>query len=99
MMTCLVLASDAGLSVPIQTLFEPCDGCALESRLDELDQGYRECHVRLARINSTAAEAADWLAAKLDVLKTRPRAASRIGTAPSSTPWRRISNQWRRRVP
>jgi len=69
MMTCLVLASDADLSVPIQTLFEPCDGYALEARLDELDQGYRECHARLARINSTAAEAADWLAAKLDVLK------------------------------
>jgi len=69
MMTCLVLAPDADLSVPIQTLFEPCEGYALEARLDELDQGYRECHARLARINSTAAEATDWLAAKLDVLK------------------------------
>ena len=69
MMTCLVLAPDADLAVPIQTLFEPCDGYALEARLDELDQGYRECHARLARINSTAAEATDWLAAKLDVLK------------------------------
>jgi hypothetical protein len=69
MMTCLVLAPDADFSLPIQTLFEPCEGYALEARLDELDQGFRECHARLARINSTAAEATDWLASKIDVLK------------------------------
>jgi hypothetical protein len=69
MMTCLVLPGDADLSQPIQTLFEPSDGYELESRLEELDQGYRECHARLARVDSTAAEATDWLAAKLDVLK------------------------------
>jgi hypothetical protein len=69
MMTCVVLPNDADLSRPIQTLFEPCEGYELESRLEELDQGYRECHARLVRVNATAAEAADWLAAKLDVLK------------------------------
>jgi hypothetical protein len=69
MLACVVLPDDADLSTPIQTLFEPSEGYELESRLEELDQGYRECHARLARIDATAAEAADWLAAKLDVLK------------------------------
>jgi len=69
MLACVVLPNDADLTRPIQTLFEPCDGYELESRLEELDQGYRECHARLARIDSTAAEAADWLSAKLDALK------------------------------
>ncbi len=54
---------------PIQSLFEPCEGYELESRLEELDHGYRECHARLARLDPTAAEAADWLSAKLDVMK------------------------------
>ncbi len=69
MMACLVLAPDADRSRPVHAWFEPADGFALEARLDELDQGYRECHARLVRINATAAEAADWLAAKLDALK------------------------------
>jgi hypothetical protein len=81
MMACLVLAPDADLSVPIQTLFEPCEGYALEARLEELDQGYRECHARLARINSTAAEATDWLAAKLDALKDAILAQQRASGA------------------
>lgn len=69
MLACLVLPDDADLNKPVQSLFEPCEGYELEARLEELDQGYRECHARLARIDATAAEAADWLAAKLDVLK------------------------------
>ena len=69
MMACIVLPTSADLSLPIQTLFEPADGYELESRLEELDQGYRECHARLARLDATAAEATDWLAAKLDALK------------------------------
>jgi anti-sigma factor RsiW len=45
----------------------PSSRCQLESRLEELDQGNRECDARLARIGATAAEAADSLAARLDV--------------------------------
>ena len=69
MLACLLLPDDADLAKPIQSLFEPCEGYEVEARLEELDQGYRECHARLVRIDATAAEAADWLAAKLDVLK------------------------------
>jgi len=69
MMACLVLPPDADQTRPVHTWFQPDDEYALESRLDELDQGYRECHARLARINATAAEATDWLASKLDALK------------------------------
>lgn len=69
MLACVVLPSDADLARPIQTLFQPGEGYELESRLEELDQGYRECHARLARIDATAAEATDWLSAKLDALK------------------------------
>jgi hypothetical protein len=69
MMACLVLPSGADLTRPIQSLFEPSEALELESRLEELDQGYRECHARLVRVDATAAEATDWLAAKLDVLK------------------------------
>lgn len=68
-MACLVLPSGADLTRPIQSLFEPSEALELESRLEELDQGYRECHARLVRVDATAAEATDWLAAKLDVLK------------------------------
>jgi len=68
-MACLVLPSGADLTRPIHSLFEPSEAFELESRLQELDQGYRECHARLARVDATAAEATDWLAAKLDVLK------------------------------
>jgi hypothetical protein len=69
LLACIVLSDDADLSKPIQSLFEPCEAYEMETRLEELDQGYRECHARLARIDPTAAEAADWLSAKLDVLK------------------------------
>jgi hypothetical protein len=69
MLACVVLPNDADLSQPIQTLFEPSEGYELESRLEELDHGYRECHARLVRLDPTAAEAADWLSAKLDVMK------------------------------
>ena len=69
MLACLLLPDDADLTKPIQSLFEPCEGYEIEARLEELDQGYRECHARLVRIDATAAEAADWLAAKIDVLK------------------------------
>jgi hypothetical protein len=79
MMACLVLPNDADLTRPIHTLFEPCDGYELESRLEELDQGYRECHARLVRIDPTAAEASDWLAAKLDALKDALLAQRRVG--------------------
>lgn len=69
MLACVAPPDDADVSKPIQSLFEPCEGYELESRLEELDQGYRECHARLARIDASAAESADWLAAKLEVLK------------------------------
>jgi hypothetical protein len=67
MLACVLLPDDADLTKPIQSLFEPCEAYEMEARLEELDQGYRECHARLARTDATAAEAADWLAAKLDV--------------------------------
>ncbi len=54
---------------PSRHYFEPSEGYELEARLDELDHGYRECHARLARLDPTAAETADWISAKFDVLK------------------------------
>jgi len=62
-----VVSADQRNSFRITEDVEPCEAYEMEARLEELDQGYRECHARPARTDATAAEAADWLAAKLDV--------------------------------
>jgi hypothetical protein len=46
MLACLLLPDDAELTKP---LFEPCEGYEMEARLEELDQGHRECHAHFAR--------------------------------------------------
>jgi hypothetical protein len=62
MLACVVLPDDTDLRKPIQSLFEPSEGYEMETRLEELDQDIASGHARLARIDATAAEAADWLA-------------------------------------
>jgi hypothetical protein len=65
--TCVPLSRDTDPAQPVQGLFDADHG-ELDARLAELDQGYRECHARLARIDATVAEACDWLSAKLDLI-------------------------------
>ncbi len=54
---------------PAELLFDLGVAADVKSRLADLDKGFRECHARLARHDALAAEAVDWLAAQIGVLK------------------------------
>jgi hypothetical protein len=63
------VAAGADPTKPAESLFDIGIQADALTRLNELDQGFRECHARLAREAATAAEACNWLAAQIDLLK------------------------------
>src|SRR5262245_15276000 len=50
-------------------VFEPSALAELTQRLQQLDQQFRECHARLARVDAVAAEAIQLLDAKVSALR------------------------------
>jgi hypothetical protein len=60
---------DARARVPVETHFQSAANVDAIARFADLDQGFRECQARLARIDAVAAEACDWLAAQIDLLR------------------------------
>ena len=65
---CQPLVADADTSRAPESWFSQGAVSTLTSAFDELDQHYRECHARLARIEPVAAEACEWLNGKIDAL-------------------------------
>jgi len=55
--------------IPVETHFQAAANVDAIARFAELDQSFRECQARLARIDAVAAEACDWLAAQIDLLR------------------------------
>jgi len=54
---------------PVESHFQSSANVDAMARFAELDQGFRECQARLARVDAVAAEACDWLAAQIDLLR------------------------------
>jgi len=72
----VVLAADAHARVPVETHFQSAASADAIARFAELEQSFRECQARLARIDAVAAEACDWLAAQIDLLRDAVFAAT-----------------------